>query len=161
MATTYSTPPKEFSLPIAWNTAGIGTAVKIAGLQANDLVLKAWCEVDTVWNSVTSDTGTISIADEDATGPQAIETINMQVASGVSAGDVELSNPVASLGTSVARAISAAEVFVKVVSVGGSLSAGAGTAYCLVLQADAVGAAYAVPAVVDGTGTSGETVSHV
>lgn len=158
---TYSTPPQVKSKAIAWNTASIGTAVKVCDLAAGDLVTKVWLEVDTAWNSVTSDTGTVSVADEDASGPQPIATFNMQTAAGISAGDVELSNAPATLGASVGRAVGAAEVFVKVVSVGGSLSAGAGTVYCLVESADAAGAAYAVPAIVDGTAGTGGTAGHV
>lgn len=159
---TYSTPPKVQSKAIAWNTASIGTAVAICTLGAGDLVTKVWFEVDTAWNSVTSDTATVSIADEDATGPQPIATFNAQTASGISAGDVALSTPAATLGTSLGVAIGAAEVFVKVVSVGGSLSAGAGTVYCLVESADAAGAAY-VPASSKPTQTvsAGETGGYV
>lgn len=159
---TYSTPPQVKSKAIAWNTAGIATAVKICDLSPGDLVTKVWNEIDTPWNSATSDTGTVSIADEDASGPQPIATFNAQTGSGISAGDVELSTPPATLGASVGRAIGAAEVFVKVVSVGGSLSAGAGTVYCLVESADAAGAAY-VPGSTTPTQTvaSGETGGYV
>lgn len=158
---TYSTPPKVQSKAIAYNTASIGTAVSICTLGAGDLVTKVWFEIDTAWNSATSDTATVSIADEDGTGPQAIATFNAQTASSISA-DVDLTTPAATLGTSLGVAVTAGEVFVKVVSVGTAASAGAGTVYCLVESADAAGAAY-VPASSKPTQTvsAGETGGYV
>lgn len=150
------------SKAIAFGDAGIGTLIKVADVAAGEIVKKVWAEVGTAWNSVTSDTMTIGIAKTDGTSPTALATVNAQTASAAVASTFQLANAAATLGAQAGRAIAACEVFVKVVSVGGSLSAGAATVYAEIeaLEGDA-GAAYAVPAVVDGTGTSGETVSHV
>jgi hypothetical protein len=158
----FSTPPRIVSKAIAWNTTGIGTLVAVGALAAGEIVTKVWVEIATAWNSATSDTMTVGIADEDGSSPTALATYNAQIASAPVAGDVDVSSATASLGTGVGRAVTAAEVYVKVVSVGGSLSAGAATVYALVESPDAAGAAY-VPGSTTPTQvvSSGESAGYV
>lgn len=161
---TYSTPPKVVSLPVAWNTANIATGVAVASLpNAGDLVTKVWLEVDTVWNSVTSDTVHVGIAKSDLSNQVDLATFDAHVASSKNANVDEASNAPASLGTTVGREAGAADVvFVKITSAGGSLSQGAGTVYALIESADAAGAAY-VPNANEPTQTvsSGESAGYV
>lgn len=161
MATTPTTGRRIVTKAIAFGDTGIGTAIKVADLAAGDMV-RVRAEVTTAWNSVTSDTMTIGLAKADLSSPVAMQTVNAQVAATGTAAFFAISNPAASLGGNVGRALVACAVYVKVVSAGGSLSAGAATIYAEIDTPEGqAGAAYAAPAVVDGTGTTGETVSHV
>lgn len=140
--TTYHTPAQIRSATIAWDNTGIGTLVAVCPLAIGEIVKGIAVEIPTAWNSVTSDTMTVGIAKADGTSPTPLATFNAQTASAPVGSALNISTAPATLGNLQGRAIVACEVYVKVVSVGGSLSAGVATVYVTVHTADAAGVTY-------------------
>lgn len=130
----YTTPlegiPHLYRLPFAWNTASISTGVAIGTVKSSDVILGAWIDVSTAWNSVTSDSGDIVTG---TTGDSLLQaTVNMKTApSGTDRR--KLRNGGNAYGDASVM-LSDQTINVKVTSVGGSLSAGAATAFVLVVR---------------------------
>ncbi len=117
-----------YVLPFAWNTASIATGVAVGTVQSGDIVLGAWIDVATAWNSTVSDLGDIITT----TSSESLmnSTVNMQA---VGAGtDRRKLKDGAILSAEASVLLSTQTILVKVASTGISLSAGAATAYVLV-----------------------------
>lgn len=142
MATTVVDSRRIVTKAIAFGDTGIGTAIKVADVKAGEFV-RVRAEVTTAWNSVTSDTMTIGMAKADLSSPTAMQTVDAKAAAAGTASFTAISNPAATLGGNVGRAIADCAVYVKVVSVGGSLSAGAATIYAEIDSAEGVAGAAA------------------
>lgn len=161
---TYSTPPKVVSKAIAFGTASLSTGVKVADLAVGDLVTKIWTEIATAWNTQTSATAEVGIADDDLNPEVALATFDLKATATVGA-DVAAGQAPATGGTGAAggRAVTSAAIYVKVTEVGTGASAGAATVYALVESADAAGAAYVpgstTPTQTVGTGQTGGYVA--
>lgn len=159
---TYSTPPKVYSKAIAFDTASLATGVKVCDLGVGDIVTKIWVEIATAWDSATSATGTVGIADDDLNPQVALATFDMKAATTTGA-DVASGQAPATLGSGGAagRAVTSAAVYAKVVNVG-SPTVGSATVYALVESADAAAAAY-VPGSTTPTQTvgTGQTAGYV
>lgn len=130
----YTTPlegiPHVYRLPFAWNTANIATGVTIGTVKSGDLILGAWLDISTAWNSTVSDLGDIFTGTSSESLMAA--TTNMQA---VGAGtDRRFLKDGALLYGQQAVMLSDQTLKVKVASVGISLSAGAATAFVAVVR---------------------------
>lgn len=145
---TYSSAPRVVTKNVAFDDAAIAAAdgIKVSDLAADDLVTKVWVEVPVAFNSGTSDTATVGVADDDGSNPTALATFNAQTASAVVGGEVEVSTPPATLGTGVGRSVGAGKLFVKVVGAGAPASAGSLIVHALIEPADLVQSAYSAAA---------------
>ncbi len=120
-----------YRLAFAWNTASISTGVPIVTLATGDVILGAWLDVSTAWNSTVSDAGDIVTATNGESLMNA--TVNMQ---SVGAGtDRRKLKDGALLSAESSLMLGGMAINVKVASTGISLSAGAATAFVLVSRA--------------------------
>lgn len=163
MAVTAATGKRIVTKAIAFGDSGIGTAIKVADVGAGELVKRIWVEVATAWNSVTTDTLTAGLAKADLSAPVGMITADMKTAATGTANFFTISNPPATLGNVVGRALVACAVYFKVVSVGGSLSAGAATIYAEIETLEGTaGVAYAAASSTPTqTVASGESAGYV
>lgn len=155
--TTWAQPAQIVSKHLKHDDANIGTGIVVATLNVGDLVEDAWVEITEAFNSATSDTCTVGIADNDLNPVQAEATYDVK--GGVVAGaDIAPAQQPATLGTIRGRAVTSACVYAKVVSVGGGTSAGEITVYAIIRRAEQ---AYAAPTPTVPTVDKGESASYV
>ncbi len=120
-----------YRLAFAWNTASISTGVTICSLLTGDVILGAWLDVSTAWNSTVSDAGDIITT---TTSESLLSgTVNMQSV-GAGTDRRKLKNGVLNYSEQ-SLMLSAQAIKVKVTSTGISLSTGAATAFVLVQAA--------------------------
>lgn len=154
----YTTPAQIVSAPIAWNTPNIATGVAIAALAAGDIIEDVWVECATQWNSATSASLEVGIADDDLNPLAPLATYNMKTATLTTADIAPGVTPSAQPATG-ARAVTSAVVYAKATT-SGATSAGAATVYAIVRRLDPAGG-YTVPPNTPGIVDKGEVAGVI